>query len=506
MAAADTNHPKTDPDAGYSGLEGSSSEDPALVADSPPGSSSILENFLSLGSGIVISKAVAFIGTAYLARRLGVYGFGVIGFATAVCAYLAIALKAGFGPVGAREVARHPDQITPLSAGVMVLRLALAGAVFMLTYLGTLVLEKPETVKWVVMLTALTYVSLSLDTNWVYKGLARNRRVGISLIMAQVIYVASILVLVRGPEDILWVPLSAFFGELIAATYLAIPLYRGSSWSPDLRRAWSVFRASIPVVIGQMLRALINVFDVVLLSLLMGEVAVGLYTAAYRICFLVMLLGHSLQVAYLPALARAAHRSSARASQLVNRALEFAAALSIPMAAGGIVLARPLLIHLFGSEYGSGADAFRLLLASVAFIFMHGVFGYTLLAHDRTRVLMWIQATGAALNIVLNLVLIPSHGIVGAAAATVAAEGVILTLDYIACRRLGLDIAFGVLTKPIVASAVMVGLLLWLGPESSWLLRLLAGIVTYSVTLALIGGIPADAWPSGDEGRKDPRA
>ncbi|MGB5342600.1 MAG: oligosaccharide flippase family protein [Thermoanaerobaculia bacterium] len=496
MAAADSDFSKTAPEQGDPRPEGTTSNDRTQAPDSPPGSGSVLENFLSLGSGIMISKAVAFIGTAYLARRLGVYGFGIIGFATAVCTYFAIALKAGFGPVGAREVARHPGQIAPVSAGVIVLRLTLAGGVLVLTYLGTLVLDKPEIVKWVVMLTALTYISLSLDTGWVYKGLGRNRRVGVSLIMAQAIYVAALLLLVRGPEDILWVPLSLVFGELFAAAYLAVPLFRGSSWAPDLPKAWSIFHASIPLVIGQLLRALINVFDVVLLALLLGEVSVGLYTAAYRICFLVILIGHSLQVAYLPALSRAAHRSNARASQLVNRALEFAAAIAVPMAAGGILLAGPLLIHLFGPEYGEGTEAFRLLLISVAFIFVHGVFGNTLLAHDRTRVLMWIQALGASLNVVLNLILIPLHGIVGAAVATVAAEGLILSLDYFACRRLGLEISFGFLIKPIVAATVMATVLLWLGPESSWLLRLVAGIVTYSVTLTLIGGIPADARPS----------
>jgi len=231
--------------------------------------------------------------------------------------------------------------------------------------------------------------------------------------------------------------------------------------------------------------------------LLLGEVAVGLYTAAYRICFLVILIGHSLQIAYLPALSRAAHqRSSAFVSLLVNRALEFSAALAVPMTVGGILLAGPLLIHLFGPEYGQGAEAFRLLLVSVSFLFVNGVFGQTLLAHDRIRVLMWIQALGASLNVVLNLILIPSHGIVGAAAATVAAEGLILTLYYLACRRLGLDLGLGFLIKPILASAVMAGLLLWLGPESSWLLRLVVGVVTYGVTLTLIGGIPADARPS----------
>ena len=40
-------------------------------------------------------------------------------------------------------------------------------------------------------------------------------------------------------------------------------------------------------------------------------------------------------------------------------------------------------------------------------------------------------------------------------------------------------------------------LLFWLGLETSWLLRLLAGIVTYGAALALIRGIPQDARPKG---------
>ena len=495
MAASDSDFPMTTSDRGNPAVNGRDSGELGEAAESPSGSDSVLENFLSLGGGIVISKAIAFIGTAYLARRLGVYGFGVIGLATAVCSYFALALRTGFGPMGTREVARQPERIQPMASGVIVLRLALACIVFLLTSLGTLLLDKPQVVRWVVVLTALTYFSLSLDTSWVYKGLAKNRRVGISLIMTQSFYVVVLLLVVRGADDIFRVPLALVLGELIAATYLALPLFRDASWAPDLGKAWSILVASVPLVIGQLLRALINVFDVVLLALLIGEVAVGLYTAAYRICFLILSIAHSLQIAYLPALSRAAHRSTDRASRLVNRALEFAAALAVPMAAGGILVAGPLLTNLFGQEYGEGARAFQWLLVSLAFIFLHGVFGYTLLAHYRTRVLMWIQALGAFLNVALNLLLIPRYGILGAAAATVAAEGLILTLGYAACRRLGLRIACGVLVKPIVASAAMVAVLVWLGPQASWLLRLASGTVIYGATLALIRGIPADARP-----------
>ena len=114
MAATESDFPKSAPDQGNPAPNGLDSGELAQVSESPPGSRSVLENFLALGSGIVVSKAVAFIGTAYLARRLGVYGFGVIGFATAVCSYFAIALRGGFGPMGTRQVARQPKADVPV--------------------------------------------------------------------------------------------------------------------------------------------------------------------------------------------------------------------------------------------------------------------------------------------------------------------------------------------------------------------------------------------------------
>ena len=110
----------TTSDRGNPAENGRDSGELAEAAESPSGSDSVLENFLSLGSGIVISRAIAFIGTTYLARRLGVYGFGVIGFATAVCSYFALALRTGFGPMVTREVARHPERIPPMASAVMV--------------------------------------------------------------------------------------------------------------------------------------------------------------------------------------------------------------------------------------------------------------------------------------------------------------------------------------------------------------------------------------------------
>src|SRR5262249_42499207 len=176
-------------------------------------------------------------------------------------------------------------------------------------------LHKPATVKLVVMLTGLSLVSLAFDTSWVYKGLERNRQAGLALVLGQVIYVAAIWLFVRGPADILRVPVAQFVGEAGAALSLTIPLFRrGAVW--DWREGWKIFRASWSLAIARLLRTLLFPFNVVMIGILLGEREVGLYTAPYRICLLFLSLAVTLQVSYLPAVTRAAAHGAAQVAAI----------------------------------------------------------------------------------------------------------------------------------------------------------------------------------------------
>ena len=88
----------------------------------------VIGNILSLGGGEILSRVIAFAGTAYLARMLEPEGFGVIGFTTAIFGYFQFSVAAGFHDVGAREVARRPQSASTIAASVILVSLALAAS------------------------------------------------------------------------------------------------------------------------------------------------------------------------------------------------------------------------------------------------------------------------------------------------------------------------------------------------------------------------------------------
>ncbi len=250
------------------------------------GAGKIGGNILSLGSGEIVARVVAFFGVTYAARLLGPEQFGIIGFAAALFGYLSLTITAGFGDIGSREVARRPREASSIAASVVVIKLIIALIALIAIAVTAWFLNKPPTVKLVLLLMGLLFFPLALDTSWVYKGLERNRPVAFALIIGQVLYAGAIFLAVNESSDVALVPLAQFFGEICAALMLALPLFYLKKFKLDLRDGFRILRSSGFWAISRLLRTAMYTFDVVLIGFLLGEQAVGLYTAPYRICFL----------------------------------------------------------------------------------------------------------------------------------------------------------------------------------------------------------------------------
>jgi len=453
----------------------------------------VFGSFVSLGGGEILARIVAFLGTAYLTRRLGASGFGILTFATAICGYFTVAVTAGFESIGAREIARRPQEARAIARSIVLVRLGLATVALIIVTFVAAFLNKPAIVKLTVALTGFTFLSLAMDTAFVYKGLEKNRLVGFSIVLRESLNVVAILLVVRGIDDIARVPLAQVFGQLSAALVLAIPLVRMKRGVPHTRAGLRILRASGPLTVTRLLRTVIHTFSVVILAYFVEERVVGLYAAAYRFCFLAMAINVAVHFSYLPVIVRATRRGEDDVSDLVGRSVELATAIGAPIIFGAGVLAGPLLSALFGVEYAEGAGPFRLLLLSVGFAFVQGSFHNVLLAYVRTGVEMRIVAVGAGLNVGLNVLLIPHFGLTGAAAAVVAGEAAQLMLMFVVVYRLGVRPEFRWALRPLLAAVAMGAFLMFWGHGGPLVVPLAAGGVVYAVTLVALGGVPRDA-------------
>src|SRR5205085_2555306 len=106
---------------------------------------------------------------------------------------------------------------------------------------------------------------------------------------------------------------------------------------------------------------------------------------------------------------------------------------------------------LFGREYRPAATALAILALSIGVVFLHWVVSSLLIAAGRTRLYAGMQGGSAALNVALNLYLIPRFGISGAAVATLGAELALLASGVVVLRRGGIFPSLVPLLAPLGA-------------------------------------------------------
>jgi len=456
----------------------------------------LLNGILILTSSETLARIVAFVGTAYLTRILGADGFGVIGFALAFSSYFFMPINVSMSNIGSSEIARYPEQFEDYATSVIFIKLCLAIVVFSIVTLIVVLLDKPDIVKRVTLFSCLSFFSLSFDSSWAYKGLERNAPAGMALIFGQVLYVGAVIMVVKGIGDIKLVPLCLVLGEMVTALLLARLLFRNKKTRVNLKPGFILLRSAVPLIGTRLLRTVIVTSDVLILSFMLTDKDVGLYTAAYRFCFFLVAILSSIHISYLPIFSRSYYLKSkkkeAKLTEIANHAQELCAVICAPLVVGGCIFAESILSILFGNIYSEAAVALQLLIVSTGFSFFSGIAHNVLLVYDLLKIEMWIVAFAAGLNITLNLILIPNYGIAGAAFSTALVDALILFCSLIVVAKLKVKFKLTPLIKPFFAAGMMGLSLVYFVATTNLILNITFGAILYILVLMVIRGLPSD--------------
>jgi O-antigen/teichoic acid export membrane protein len=160
--------------------------------------------------------------------------------------------------------------------------------------------------------------------------------------------------------------------------------------------------------------------------------------------------------AVYPVLARQFVDRPDRVVATYRRAFRFLVAFVLPAAAGLALVANDLIPALFGATFVPAATALAILVWGQALDSLNPLLTQTLRATDRERSAAAITGIGAAVNLALNVALIPPFGLYGAAVATVLSFAVLLAINLrVLHNAVGPAHLGDALTRSGAATAVM---------------------------------------------------
>ena len=193
-------------------------------------------------------------------------------------------------------------------------------------------------------------------------------------------------------------------------------------------------RFGLPTMPAELTLYSLNFIDRILIVRLAGLAEAGLYALAIKFAQAINVLARGFQLAFPPLAYSIADDDEAR--RAYSLILTWFAAVCAFAVAGLWLLARWIVDLLAAPEYFESYEAIGLLATGVSLYALYLVLVVILGRTGRTEFSLPATVAGTVVNIVLNLVLIPPYGFVGAAAALVASYLVVLVLMYVLTQRL----------------------------------------------------------------------
>jgi len=452
-----------------------------------------------LAAAQVGSQLIGLVMLVLVSRRIGPTYLGAYAFSYNIVAFVGLATTIGLPVLGMRDVGHSPSSRHRVLIDTVTARVLLA-----LLLGGLLVVTSP----WIAsspasqVLLPILAVKLIIDAltfDWYLQGTNRHAVVAASRITGQVAYAAVLLpLLASGLTGARHYVIANLAGLAVTAGIMLVLVVRDVGMvvrdaGPFLGRIHMrpvrerVMR-SMPFLWWIALTQIYYSTDLILVAYLAGDRKAGLYAAASKLPLSVIGVASLWFTVSMPETARL---HSTEQTAAIRRQARVAATTAIvaglPFVLLGPLFATNIVVTLFGTKFAGSGPALAILSVSVAVSFVQIVVTSVVMGAGRERPYVRAMSIGAAANVVLNLLLIPLLGIVGAAISTLAAESIVLIagIGQISHVIGHMDVRWRSVAEAAVATGVAGGTALFVRHDAGFFAATLSAIAVYTLVLCI---------------------
>jgi len=444
----------------------------------------------ALAASNIVAGALTFFTNIVIARLLGAEVLGGYAFVIAFLSFFTVVANLGLDVILVRELAVGKERSSLI--GTTILLKILSGIVAVI-FAAVIIffLDTSIEIKKAVLLASGTLLLQSLGNTGM--GLLQSRiellKYAYSSIFSRVITFLLMLLIAFKHGSLLQLASTLVIGALIHVVLLMY--YCREEFMHHISASFSsakeMLKESWPIAMTGIFISMYFRIDVVMISFFRKTSDIGHYAAAYTLSEAPSIIAVAFMLSLFPIMSRVAKESNKTMSFVSSRSLKYMLILAVPVAIGATLLSSSIINFVYGSEYASSVAAFSILIWAGAMIMLNVVVNNILTTLGLQKINFYVTLVCLAANIMLNLVLIPKYGIVGAAIATVITE----VIGFVASMIIALKkVALSIPILGIAISSIAMGALVFvLRYRISFLYVIPMAAVAYFILIAVFRSI-----------------
>ena len=333
----------------------------------------LASNFTWLAILKIIAYLFPLITLPYLARVIGVDGFGEIAFAVSVMIFIETFVDFGFNYTATRDIARQRNDILAVSkvfSNVMWAKILLMCIGFGILCLLIWIIPSLYDKRLLLFLTFLYIPGHIFFPDWFFQAMEKMKYITILNVLSKLLFTVLIFIVIKEKNDYVWQPLLTAIGYWVSgicAMWVVIKKFNVKITPPNFRGVWHTIKGSSNMFLSLLLPNLYTNFSTILLRSSCGEIATGLYNAGQRFISIIDQLIQVLSRTFYPFLARRLDKHSMYVK--ISGTLSLIASIMLYGCSD-------LLIKIFFSpEFDSASIVIRIMAIAPFSLFLMNTYG-----------------------------------------------------------------------------------------------------------------------------------
>lgn len=402
--------------------------------------SSIKKNYFYNLFYQLLIMVLPFITTPYVSRVLGANNIGIYSYTYSIVSFFISFGSLGISLYGQREIAFVQDDKKKYSKifwEILLLK-TITLSISMIVYWITFVYGNNDYRIYYKILT-LELIANIIDISWFFQGLEDFKKTVIRNTIVKILSIIAIFIFVKTKNDLI-----KYFVIYMLSTLLgnaSLWFYLSKYISKVKIRELNIFKHLKPTImlfIPQIAVQVYTLLDKTMIGTIISDKSeVGYYEQAQKIVKTALTIITSLGTVMMPRIANTySNGDKTKVKEYMYKSFNFVFLLAFPLILGLISVSDSFVPVFFGDGYEKTSQIIKIISPIILFIGLSNVTGtqYLLPTKRQTEFTLSV-VTGAIVNFIMNSILIPKLGAIGASIGTVIAELTVTSVQIYFTRK-----------------------------------------------------------------------